>query len=837
MFHLAVLGGLALTGQDGPVGAAAARAKHLALLALLARAGETGVSRDRIASLLWPESEPERARHSVDQALYALRRALGADAIRVAGRAVSLNPDLVSSDLAEFLDAHQRGAHAEAAAAYGGPFLDGFHLAAATEWERWVDAERDRLHRLHADVLEKLAGEAAAHGDAAGAVHWWRRLAAAEPLSSRVALGLMHALEAAGDRAGALQFAGIHESLVRAELEAPVDPAVQELCARLRAAPLPVASPAPPPRDPAASTGTETADSSPAPFSDAPAPAAGAAAPRRKLLVWAAAVPACALALALAGGVLSREAAPSAPSAPPAPSPPPRTETHPRTRSPAALSLYHEGLKAHYEGDGETAHRLFRSALREDTTFAMAALYVAYTARTNQEWTAMLFRAVHLAEASGSDRERLLARASWASHMGDPSRLARAETLAIRYPDEPDGQLLVGQALLWSGSFAAAIPRLRRVVTMDAGGLRTPEARCRACEALGEMQSAYLHLDSIDAAIRTGHEWLSLQPRSAKAWTGLGIAYGMDGQTAKALDAVSRAIALHPATPDLQVFPAELRIRAGEFATADELLRALIRDGSPEQRSEAAFMLVISLRQQGRLREALAATSMISEESRDNVRALVLFDMGRYREAAELWGHLARRDPSYPIPPSRLARLRAWAMSHRADALAALGDTAALRPLAAQLRLVGAQSAYGRDQRLHHHARGLLLTLQGRPAEAVEEFRRAQFSPALGNTRTNLGLARALIAARQPARAIPVLQHGLRAGVTATALYTTQTELHWILGAAWEAAGRPDSAAVHYRWVVRAFRAADPQFAPRVAGLARRLAVVEGRAAARATPP
>ncbi len=87
MLRLAVLGGRALLGPDGPVGGAATRGKHLSLLALLARSGGTGVSRDRIALLLWPESEPERARHSVDQAIYTLRRALGADALLVQGDA------------------------------------------------------------------------------------------------------------------------------------------------------------------------------------------------------------------------------------------------------------------------------------------------------------------------------------------------------------------------------------------------------------------------------------------------------------------------------------------------------------------------------------------------------------------------------------------------------------------------------------------------------------------------------------------------------------------------------------------------------------------------------
>jgi tetratricopeptide (TPR) repeat protein len=505
------------------------------------------------------------------------------------------------------------------------------------------------------------------------------------------------------------------------------------------------------------------------------------------------------------------------------PAPGARVEANPQTRSPAARSLYGEGLQAYYDGDGESAHRLFRAALREDTTFAVAALYVAQTARSNEERLAMLARAVQLAERSGNDHERLLALATRAAVMDDPSRLAVAETLSIRYPHEPDGELLMGQALLWSGEFAAAIPRLRRVVAMEGAGPRTPEARCRACDALSDIQTAYSHLDSTAATVRTGREWVERQPKSAKAWIGLASALAIGGRHPEALDAIRRALALHAAPADIQVFPAELRVWAGEFEIADGLLRGLLRDGSPGQRREAAWVLAISLRSQGRLKEALALSEQLAPETRSLVRALLYREMGRHRESAALWEHRARTGTAYPVPPSRRAREWAWASTHRADALAGLGDTAALRALAPEIRRVGALSAYGRDRRLHHHARGLLLARQGRPHEAAAEFRRAQFSPVFGNTRTNLELGQALIAAGRPAEAIPVLRAALRAGVTATALYTTPTELRRVLGTAYDAAGQPDSAAAQYRLVQRAYRQADPQFAPYIAGITRRL--------------
>lgn len=234
MPRLAAFGGLALLGDDGPLAGAAARGRNLALLALLARAGAAGLTREKLAAHLWPDSDAERSRHSLDQALYTLRRALGADAFVTGATTIALDHRVVTSDVVGFTRAFEAGAMREAADAYAGPFLDGFHLSDSAEFERWVDGERATLHAQYVAALESLAREATAAGDHAAAVRDWRRLAAAEPLSSRIALGLMHALAAAGDRAGALQAAAVHTALVREELDVAPDPAVRVYAEELR---------------------------------------------------------------------------------------------------------------------------------------------------------------------------------------------------------------------------------------------------------------------------------------------------------------------------------------------------------------------------------------------------------------------------------------------------------------------------------------------------------------------------------------------------------------------------------------------------------------------------
>jgi TolB-like protein len=237
MLHLKTLGAAVLEGDAGPLGGAAAQRKSVALLALLAPAGERGVSRDKIVAYLWPDADAERAGHRLTQVLYALRRDLGVDDLFVGSADLRLNPSRLSCDAGDFRVARQAGDLACAVLLYAGPFLDGFFLTGAPEFERWVENERAGFAREYEEALETLAAEAAGRGDARQAAEWWQRLADHDPLSSRVTVHLMSALAAAGNRAAALEWARAHQELVQRELEAAPNPAVLALADQLRRRP------------------------------------------------------------------------------------------------------------------------------------------------------------------------------------------------------------------------------------------------------------------------------------------------------------------------------------------------------------------------------------------------------------------------------------------------------------------------------------------------------------------------------------------------------------------------------------------------------------------------
>lgn len=224
---------------------AAAQPRRLALIAMIARAGHRGVSRDRLISTLWPDADEEAARQALKQSLYALRRDAGVGELFVGTRDLSLNAEVARSDVIDFEECARSGQLERAAACYTGTFLDGFRLTAVPEFECWMEEERRSLEAALASVLDRLVEAARSRRDAPALVGWLRRRAALEPLNARLTVALMQALLADGDRAAALQQARVYEALVAQSLDIPPDPTVRNLVAAIRDGRTGADSPAP----------------------------------------------------------------------------------------------------------------------------------------------------------------------------------------------------------------------------------------------------------------------------------------------------------------------------------------------------------------------------------------------------------------------------------------------------------------------------------------------------------------------------------------------------------------------------------------------------------------
>jgi DNA-binding SARP family transcriptional activator len=234
MLRLQTFGGVSLFRGDENLTGAVTQRLRLGILVLLASSGPTGLSRDKLQALLWPESDTSNARHVLNQLLYAQRRQVGDEALFLGRKTLRLNPAVISSDVDGFERALEAHDLESAAGLYRGPFLDGFFLKDAPEFERWTEAQRGRLARRAVGAFTMLAGQSAGRGDHRLAAEWWRRAAEVDPFDTRTALGLVLCLAAAGDRAGALVAARTHEDLLRTDLGVTPDAEFRETVARLR---------------------------------------------------------------------------------------------------------------------------------------------------------------------------------------------------------------------------------------------------------------------------------------------------------------------------------------------------------------------------------------------------------------------------------------------------------------------------------------------------------------------------------------------------------------------------------------------------------------------------
>lgn len=222
---------------------AAGQRRLLAILSILAAAGERGVTRDKLLSLLWADGDPEKSRHALTQSLYHIRKVLGVDRLFLGTADVRLDFSEINADVFDFQHAINQAKSDVAVGLYEGPFLDGFYVNGDAEFEFWVSTQRTKFAQQYGDALESLARQASDRGDRPAEVTYRIRLADHNPLNGLAVVAAMNCLAATGDRAAALQLARTHEERMRKELDLPPDVGVAELAGDLRRG-TPSASPA-----------------------------------------------------------------------------------------------------------------------------------------------------------------------------------------------------------------------------------------------------------------------------------------------------------------------------------------------------------------------------------------------------------------------------------------------------------------------------------------------------------------------------------------------------------------------------------------------------------------
>ncbi len=220
------VGPLWLTGKRGP-----------AIIAYLARCPGMMTTRERLADLLWSDSDSEHSRNSLRQTLSVLRRDLaraGLDLIHSRRDLIGLRPERLRVDVEEFetgLSARSSQELETVLGYYTGPFLDGLYLG-SNAFDDWAASERDRLLNRALASLEKLARLV----DTEAGLVLADRLLAMEPTREASYRLKMELLVACGQRDRALRTYEACKDILKKELDVAVSPETHALWQSLSSA-------------------------------------------------------------------------------------------------------------------------------------------------------------------------------------------------------------------------------------------------------------------------------------------------------------------------------------------------------------------------------------------------------------------------------------------------------------------------------------------------------------------------------------------------------------------------------------------------------------------------
>ena len=237
MIRLRTLGTLDLTHSDGSeLRAVLSQPRRMALLAYLAVAEPRGFHRrDHLFTLFWPEHDVERARSSLNRAIYFLRRELGDRVVLSRGPdELGLNFERFWCDAAAFEDALDRGESDSALELYRGDLLPGFFASRATGFEHWLESARSRVRERAAGAAWSAAAQSESRGELTLAARYARRGVDLAPFDEVGVRRLLTLLDRVGDRSGAARAYQTFAERMAAELELAPSPETQALIDDIR---------------------------------------------------------------------------------------------------------------------------------------------------------------------------------------------------------------------------------------------------------------------------------------------------------------------------------------------------------------------------------------------------------------------------------------------------------------------------------------------------------------------------------------------------------------------------------------------------------------------------
>lgn len=203
------------------------------LLGYLA-AERRSVSRDALTALFWPDEEVSKGKANLRRELHNLGNILPG-CWKIDRQSVHFVPHAETEvDIYALSQLEQAGQWREAAGYAVGDFLEGVYPDDRTAFETWLLGERERWRQRAERVLSEAVGEQLSAGDAAGALHFARRLLLLLPWHEAMHRQVMVLLAQQGQRDAALRQYEQCKAVLQAELGVEVSAETRILYERIR---------------------------------------------------------------------------------------------------------------------------------------------------------------------------------------------------------------------------------------------------------------------------------------------------------------------------------------------------------------------------------------------------------------------------------------------------------------------------------------------------------------------------------------------------------------------------------------------------------------------------
>jgi len=487
----------------------------------------------------------------------------------------------------------------------------------------------------------------------------------------------------------------------------------------------------------------------------------------------------------------------------------PRPVAEVTTSSLEAYRHFLEGLDYERKYYNQEACESFRKALDYDSTFAMAHLYYGWNAMGMGNYkdgiTAVGEAARYVDRVSAKERMYIEGTQAWLDGRYDDAFEIHTRVTEL-YPDEKRAYVELANVLYLSGEFERSLANHRKLLALD------PTYK----ESYNQMAYIYDHLGNFEKSIWAINQYIELAPNEANPYDSRGDLYAYNGDLEAAITSYQKAVEIKPNFHGTVEKIGHMYIYQGRYDQAKSEFRKLLSSDQLAVRSRGQYLLAMIPPYRGRMREGLEAldAAIADDEANKLYTESYLFKIySKVMALSNLHQTNLAYDEARKWQDGIVAIFPMFATDFEfvyAEVCAVIGKTSEADSIVALYETV-LDTLNESAIEPYHSAKGTIALVKGDSDLAIRHLLRSDELDPNGYL-TRYRLAKAYMMANRTDEAIDVLEKAL-ARYDLGRLFQAGTNVrgYYLLGTAYQRAGRNAEAIEQYQIFLEIWKDADPE--------------------------